>query len=292
MPIRKHVDDFFSYILYEKMYSINTFKAYRQDIKKFNDFLISLGLNNLDNLNYDFFLQFLRHLQHLGLRDTSRKRAMAVVKSFFVFLKRKDRIDKNPAKYIETIKIEKKIPQILTVQEINKFLDFMESLGDDLQILRDKAIIELLYGSGLRISEALNLTYNDIDNDVVRVGGKGAKQRIVPLSRIFLESLKKYNDKKKHFSNGDHIFTNGAGKKICRCHFYTKFKEYIKQFGITKMISPHTLRHCFATHMLDNGADLVIIKSLLGHESLDSTNIYLHLSLDHIKKKFLEFHPR
>jgi integrase/recombinase XerD len=294
MNIHQYISDFLDYLIYERGCSELTKEAYSYDLRKFSNYCEKKHIKDLNILNMQFFCEFLQHLSSLKLSISSKNRTVHAIRSFFKFMRRNELINNNPAKYIETIKKCHKIPNILTKNEMFILLEFVESLGHSFVNLRDKAILELLYGSGLRISEALNIKYKDIDGDFIKVLGKGNKERLVPLGKYFLESLKSYLnivDKEKKQPN-NFLFKTEEGKKLNRFTFFNNFKNYLKRSGILKNASPHTLRHCFATHMLDNGADLSVIQQILGHSSLETTGVYLHLSLKHVIEEYNKFNPR
>ena len=224
---------------------------------------------------------------------SSISRNLISIKVLFRFLKRERIINNNVALYLETPKLWQLIPEVLSLDEVERLLqqpDPNHPYG-----ARDKAILELLYASGLRVSEVCCIKINDVDDDCVRAFGKGSKERLVPLGKHALAAIDHYlnifrdqvdSEKQKA------LFVTKGGKPIDRVSVWRMIKDYAKKAGITKNISPHTLRHSFATHLLDNGAELRVIQEMLGHASITSTDRYTHVSKAHVQKAFDAFHPR
>lgn len=287
------VDDFSIYISSEKGLSIHSVDAYRRDIMHFVEFLAKSGVHNITDVKQEHIVSHLGHLKNQDYASSSISRALIAIKVLFRFLKRERIVEHNVALYLESPKLWQLIPDVLSGEEIENLI----AQPDDQTFLgaRDKAIIEVLYGSGLRVSEVCRLDIYDVDDDFVKVFGKGSKERIVPIGREAVKAIDHYlmfyrcqyeSEEMKR------LFLSKTGKPIDRITIWKMIKEYARNAGITKNISPHTLRHSFATHLLDNGADLRVIQEMMGHSNISSTDRYMHVSKAHIQKAFDDFHPR
>lgn len=287
--MQSEIRDFISYIASEKGLSLNTIEAYTRDLKKFNLFLQETAAPTLGKINSNHLIAFLSQLQDKGFAGTSMYRALITIKVFFRFLTKEGILSTNPAFYLESPKLWQLIPEVLSSNEVEKLL-----IQPDISIkegARDQAILEVLYASGLRVSELCSLNISSISEKSLRVMGKGNKERIVPLGEQALDSIDHY----LQFRDRDEeqaLFVNKRGKRIDRIFVWKMIKAYAKAGEITKNISPHTLRHSFATHLLDNGADLRIIQEMLGHASIGSTERYTHVSKSKLQEAFEAFHPR
>ena len=284
MDINKYLD----YLKYERKLSNNTILSYQNDLIKFSNHFNNkiVNLNEKDIRNY---------IHGLKLNSRSIAHNITVLNSFYSFLIEEDIIKVNPLENIKSPKLPNKLPNYLTEEEINKLLDIKLEKPYD---YRNKAMLETLYATGLRITELINLKLTDIDLDncFIRVYGKGSKERIVPLSDIAIKYLNIYINNYRSLIlvdiNSDYLFISNAKKKITRQGFFKILKQQAKICGLTKEISPHVLRHSFATHLLHHGADLRVIQELLGHSDISTTQIYTHLANDQIKKDYDEYHPR
>lgn len=286
------IEDFLNYIKFEKKLSEETRKNYQYDLSHFKLF-IENEITTFSNVSQSDIEKYLEYL-HKKLDARSIARNMVTLNNFFNYLVIEKEITKNPCEFISRPKLSKKLPQVLSVEEVDSLLDIKIRTVFD---YRNKAVLELLYSSGLRISEALNLTTRDIDfeNGIVRCFGKGSKERIVPISDYALLHLKNYYDKRALILKGkisDWFFLNNKGEKLSRQGFTKALKLILKKKNIKKDITPHMLRHSFATHMLSNGADLRSIQLLLGHSDISTTMIYTHVSKEKVKQDYKEFHPR
>tara|TARA_B100001059_G_scaffold231980_1_gene268885 strand:+ start:8585 stop:9484 length:900 start_codon:yes stop_codon:yes gene_type:complete len=289
--------DYEFYLRIERGLAENTVKNYSADIVALAQFISS---NNIEELPKDCsketLQQFIYH-QSKSVSTNSQARRISAIKSFFNFLIFEKLRANSPADLIEGPKLGRKLPVTLNLMEIEKIL-----LGVELSLpngQRNRAIIETLYGSGLRVSELVNLTLSNIffKEDIIKVTGKGNKQRLVPLGsyskkfiQIYKEEIRSLKKIKKEYN--DYLFLNRNGRKMTRAMIFTIVKKSAIKVGIKKKISPHTFRHSFATHLLENGADLRTIQVLMGHESITTTEIYTHLDNKHLKKVMEEFHPR
>lgn len=289
------IKDFLSYILSEKGGSQNTADAYLRDLTRFKVFLLERQVNDLAAVGHSLLYDFLKSMHEEGLSASTRRRHIACLKTFFRFAKREDYIEHNFTQYIETPAFWQELPEILTIQEMTLFLDtsHRKARGIDMRT-KNKAICELFYGSGLRVSELIELKVSDISEDnFVKVKGKGNKERIVPMtnhSRLAIEGY--WSLKRKDLKPDDPAFTTIRGKKLDRFEIFRMIQRHTIVCGITKKVTPHTFRHSMATHMLDNGADLAILQSILGHENVGSTGRYLHLTTAKLSEKFIKHHPR
>ena len=295
MSWRRLINDFKFYLQIERGLSKNTVMSYSHDISSFVDFMENSNIKESpQNCSKETLQQFI-FTQSKLIGSNSQARRVSALKSFFNFLIFENYCQDSPADLIEAPKIGRKLPQILNTNEIEKILDGIELNKSQGQ--RNRAIIETLYGSGLRVSELVEITLSNIfiKENIIRVNGKGGKQRLIPLGSYSKKFIQIYMDEIRPFEkikDEDILFLNRNGKKMSRAMIFTIIRNAAKKVGIKKKISPHTFRHSFATHLLENGADLRTIQLLLGHESIITTEIYTHLDNKHLKKVMEEFHPR
>jgi len=285
--------DFFLYLTAEKGLSLNTIKAYQNDLNRFINFLESQSVRDFNAVSQDQIVNFCALLQSHSYAQTSITRALIAIKVLFRYLKKEKLIFKNVAFYLESPKLWQVLPSVLSSSEVDRLLEQPDLSLD--QGLRDKAILEILYACGLRVSELCRLKLYDVDDNFVRVYGKGGKERTVPIGRKALEALDIYLTRCRPDMGDDAeqpLFSGSRGKPINRVQVWKMIKRYTGAAGIQKNISPHTLRHSFATHLLDNGADLRVIQELLGHGAISSTDRYTHVSRSHLTDSFRQFHPR
>ena len=290
LPFSYYRNKFLNYLKMEKNYSLHTLINYKRDLKELESFLEN-NFKNLDIKEIDYFIlrKFLASLSsRISKRSMARK--ISTLKSFFKFLMREGIIKSNPAASLIYPRQEKKLPTFLTEEEIVRLLESIK--GEDFISLRDKAILEFLYSCGARVSEVINLKKEDIDliGGTVKVKGKGRKERILPLGEPAIRAIKKYLDKRK--DNSSFLFVNYKGERLSDRGVRLILGKYIKKLAFKFRVSPHTLRHSFATHLLNRGADLRSVQELLGHSSISTTQIYTHLSVDRLKKIYEKAHPR
>ena len=291
MILNDLIEEFLRYLLIDKGYSNNTIESYKRDLIKFLEYNKN---KNINSINTEDIKDYIKYLSKDNLNEKSISRNISCLKSFYKFLVIENIIENNPAEALFIPKIKKSLPSILTEDEILKLLDI--NLTDNYSY-RNKAMFELMYSTGLRVSELVNLKLSDIDfnSDIVRIFGKGSKERIVPLGEFASESLKIYinnyrsNMLKKY--NNDYLFLNNHGKQMTRQGCFKIIKNIAKEKGINKDLSPHTLRHSFASHLLKYGADLRTIQELLGHSDISTTQIYTHISNEKLKENYKDFHP-
>ena len=282
--VTKYID----YLQFERKLSNNTLKSYQNDLKDFDTYFHG----NLQNVTYKDIQNYLSTIQEKNTRTISHY--ITVINSFYTFLVNDNIISKNPCVNIKSPKLPKTLPTFLTEEEVDKLLDINCITPYD---YRNKAMLEILYATGLRISELCNLKITDVDinNSLVRVFGKGRKERIIPVSDYALSFLEKYV---RFYRNeilrekvSDYLFISNSKTQISRQGFFKIIKKECNRAGIEKNVSPHVLRHSFATHLLKHGADLRVIQELLGHEDISTTQIYAHLVNEKIKNDY-EYHPR
>lgn len=290
--MQQHILDYINYIYIEKKLSNNTKEAYLKDLNEFKEYLKD---KEITKVNTNDIRNFINHLSDNNIKDSSLARKIVSIKTFFDYMMKTNVIKINPAEKIESPKLKKNLPKVLNQEEVNKLLEYKATNALE---YRNKAMLELIYASGLRVSELVNLTVNDINlNDCyVKVFGKGKKERIVPLCDITIKILDIYiNNFRNSLLKGhltDKLFLSSYGKGITRQGFFKVLKQIAKIQGINKEFSPHTLRHSFATHLLECGADLRSIGEMLGHENIKTTQIYTHLSNNKKRKDYEEYHPR
>ena len=290
--MKEDINDYIKYIYIEKKLSNNTKIAYERDLLSFCEYLKNKSINNI---NTNDIRKYINYLSDNNEKDKTIARKIVSVRTFFAYLMREKKISVNPCERIELPKIKKTLPKILTEDEINMLLDFRPNTALE---HRNYAMLNLLYASGLRVSELVSLGLNDINyrDNYIRVFGKGKKERIVPIPTITTNILDEYvNIYRNSLLKGyltDKVFISSYGKPITRQGFFKFLKKHAKKMGINKDFSPHTLRHSFATELLEYGADLKSVGEMLGHENIKTTQIYTHLSNNKIKKDYEEYHPR
>ncbi len=281
---------YLDYLKYECKYANNTIDSYKYELKEYQ---IYFKNHNLLNINTDELKDYIRKTTKNN-KTTSISHKITVIKSFYNFLLNDELISKNPCMSLKMPKKDKLLPIYLTIEEINKLLDIKL---DNLYNYRDKAILELLYATGIRISELVKLKISNIDfkEDLIRVMGKGSKERIIPITDEAKSYLDKYIYDYRPImiknNNTEYVFVNRYGKPLSRQSVFKFIKLECLKKSIKKDISPHTIRHTFATHLLQNGADLRVIQELLGHSDITTTQIYAHLINEQLKKDYEEYHP-
>lgn len=283
--------DFINYLLIDKKYSEDTILSYKNDLEKFFRFFKNISIKNI---NRDDLRNYLKYLNDLELSEKSISHNISTLRSFYKFLVAEEYLDSNLVMFIDLPKIPKNLPNVLSIEEVDKLLDIDVH---DKYSSRNKAMLELMYSSGLRVSELINLKVVDIslDEALVRVLGKGSKERIVPIGdcainalNVYMSTYRKELVKKQ---SSDYLFLSSLGNKMSRQAFFKIIKAIALEKNIKTEISPHTLRHSFATHMLNYGADLRSIQELLGHSDISTTQIYTHISKNKISDDYKNSHP-
>ncbi len=292
------IDDFSNFLKFEKNFSDNTLDAYIRDIKKLEAFVMS-ELDNISpqTINYENLQEYIYQLSKNKISERSQARGISSIKAFFKYLLEEEYRDDNPAALLEGPKLGLYLPDTLSEDDINKIIDCIDISTDIGK--RNQCILEVLYGCGLRVSELVDLKISNINfkEDFIIVEGKGEKMRLVPLAKSTAEFIKDYiqtvrNKSKINKKHEDTLFLNSRGTNMSRVIVFIIIKELTQKAGISKSISPHTFRHSFATHLLQNGADLRFIQEMLGHSSITTTQIYTRLKTEELREVILNFHPR
>jgi integrase/recombinase XerD len=290
------VDQYISYLVFEKGLSEKTIESYSSDLSKYLEFLKQKGVKDITQADTPMILKHLIALRESGLGSKSCARHLITLRGFYKFLAQEKVLEFDPAKLIDLPKSGLKLPDVLSVSEVNLLLnipDINTPLGK-----RNSAMLELLYAAGLRVSELVNLKFLDVNLEAcfVRVMGKGSKERIVPFG---LYAKNKIDDYVNHsrpllLKNriSKYLFVARAGKPMTRQGFWKLLKQYVKQAKIKKKVTPHSLRHSFASHLLEGGADLRTVQVMLGHVDISSTQIYTHVTRDHLRQIHEKYHPR
>ncbi len=288
--MQEEIKEYLDYVLIEKKLSKNTVLSYESDLKHYKNFMKNKKIKDIKKEDISNFIKYLRSI---NLNEKSINHIIGTIKNFhsYFFLHYKVH---NVTENIARLKTNKTLPKVLTIEEVDILLDIDLITPYD---YRNKAMLELMYSSGLRISELLNLTLMDIDinNNLVKVFGKGSKERIIPIGDYATEALSKYIDEYRSYLikfPTNILFLNNHGKNMSRSGFFKILNSIAEKKGIKKEISPHMLRHSFATHMLEGGADLRSIQELLGHENMSTTSIYTHVRTDLLRENYDKFHPR
>lgn len=292
------VTEYATYLASEKMKSNNTIQSYSSDVLNYLYYLENVkGITDIKNVTNEDIKNYLAYLKKMGYSPSSSSRALSTLKSFHKFLVLEHYIKHNPTLSISAPKLDKKLPTVLSVEEVMMLLN---SLNDDTPYnARNRAMIEVMYGTGLRVSELVNLKLNELHltSKMISTTGKGSKERIVPINdyaaKVLRDYIVKYRPELvKNGKDNNYIFLNNQGQPLSRQSFFLILKRLTKDAGIEKEISPHTLRHSFATHLLEAGTDLRYIQEMLGHEDISTTQIYTHLSKQKIKSVYNSAHPR
>ena len=296
--MKQQIDTYLNHLAVERGFSGNTIMAYRNDLYSLLKDLESKNLSDWKSVTTDHLLKFVLLLQEKGYSETTRARKTAAVRSYFAFLVDDRLIENSPAAELSSPKIGRSLPTALSEEEVTRVLEAPMAV-DTPESRRDKAMLELLYATGMRVTELVSLRVNDVNlsGGFVRCIGKGNKERLIPFHEQALDALAFYIEEgRDSFLNGNPkepaLFLNRRGEQLTRQGFWLILKEYARKAGITSPVTPHTLRHSFATHMLRGGASLRQVQEFLGHASIASTQIYTHLTDDHLREQFEEAHPR
>lgn len=289
------VENFINFLERDKRLSLNTLQSYRRDIEQYITYLRELNLHNISNTNKTTVIAYLLSLQKKGRATSTISRNLASLRSFYQYAAKNKILDSDPTIELESPKVEKKLPQILSTQEVELLLEQPKCV--DLKGFRDKAMLELLYATGIRVSELISLNMTDINLDISFIKcNKGSRERMIPVGSIATNALQEYINKSRGLliQNRDEkaLFVNINGKRLTRQGFWKIIKQYKNQAKINKDITPHTLRHSFAAHLLENGADLRSIQEMLGHSDISSTQIYAQIAKNKIKEIYKKTHPR
>ena len=293
------IKGFKSYLQLELSLSSNSVDAYLRDVEKFVQYLKLIELDVApEKVEQTQIEEFLQWVSEVGLNARSQARILSGLKAFYKYLIMEDILEVAPTELLEAPKIGRKLPEVLSIEEINAIISAVDLSKD--QGERNKALLETLYSCGLRVSELINLKISNLilNEGFIRVVGKGDKERITPIGSVAIRHIKTYvKTKRNHMKNidaasEDILFLNRRGKQLTRVMIFTIIKKLVEKAGITKIVSPHTFRHSFATHLVEGGADLRAIQEMLGHESITTTEIYTHLDREYLRQAILDFHPR
>lgn len=289
------VQKYVNYLEQGKHLATNTLQSYKRDIEQYISYLQELSVIGITNTSKSTIIAYLLHLQKKGRATSTISRNLASIRSFYQYLTKNKVIEYDPTIELESPRVEKKLPQILSTQEVELLLDQPKCV--DLKGYRDKAMLELLYATGIRVSELINLNLSDINFDVGFIKcNKKNKERIIPIGSLALKALQDYINKARKnmvkYSDEKALFVNVNGNRLTRQGFWKIIKQYRIQAKIGKDITPHTLRHSFAAHLLENGADLRSIQEMLGHSDISSTQIYAQIARNRIKEVYKKTHPR
>ena len=301
--VRERVDNFLEHLSVEKGYSLNTLSAYKIDLTQFLDYLMALaeerrwvwaGVEKPDIISY------IRHLKEgRQYASSTVARKVAAIKSFFHFLWREGHISDDPTAALDSPRVEKRLPRVISFEEVKSLLAQPSKEGG-VKGSRDRALLQLLYATGMRASEVVSLNLDDLNlaSASVRCWGKGSKERIIPIHAQAVATLRDYVERgRREFLKPENageraLFLNQRGKRLTRQGLWLIVKGYVKEAGLSEGVTPHTLRHSFATHMLDGDADLINVQQLLGHASVSTTQIYTHVSSERLREVYDKSHPR
>lgn len=290
--VREYID----YLKIERGLSENTLESYGRDLRQYLVYLKTNNITSLSETTKTTIITYLFYLQKKGKASSTISRNLASIRSFYQYLVNEQYIKKDPTLNLESPKMEKRLPKVLTVKEVDLLLkqpDIREPLG-----LRDKAMLELLYATGIRVSEMISLNIDNINLEMgyIRCMGKGSKERIIPVGNIATRYLREYLAGSRQTllkdSSEQALFVNHYGNRLTRQGFWKIIKAYAQKANINTKITPHTLRHSFATHLLENGADLRSVQEMLGHSDISTTQIYTHLTRKRIREVYEKTHPR
>lgn len=292
--MEKHIKQFLDFLQNEKKLSNNTLQSYNRDINQYKEYLEKNNINYL-KVDNEQINTYMKYLQDIGKKTSTISRNLASIRSFYQYLIRIKKIKHDPTENIQSPKVEKRVPSVLTSQEVELLLDQPKDV--DLKGTRDKAMLEVAYATGMRVTEIISLNVEDVHIEEGYVTCKNAgKQRNIPLGSISIKALKEYIDEARPImikdENETALFVNVNGKRLTRQGFWKIVKFYKEQAHITKDITPHVLRHSFATHLLQNGADLKAIQTMLGHSDISSTQVYMQFQDSGLKNIYKKAHPR
>jgi integrase/recombinase XerD len=291
------LEDYMHFLQVERQLSGNTLVSYKRDLDEYLDYVGKAGIETIDDVDRAAIVTHLHRLQENGKSARSVSRHISSIRSFHQFLLRENVTKQDPTVHLELPKLEQKLPRVLSMDEVGKLIDSPDRSKP--QGVRDNALLEILYGTGMRVSELIGLDLDDIHLSMgfVRVFGKGGKERIIPLGgkaisacRTYIENARPVFTMKQ--KNTDALFVNMRGSRLTRQGCWKLLKGHALKAGIQKELTPHILRHSFATHLIENGADLRAVQEMLGHADISTTQIYTHVSRSRLKEVYVKFHPR
>ena len=289
------VQKFVNFLERDKRLSLNTLQSYRRDIEQYFTYLQEINLQNITNTNKTTVIAYLLYLQKKGRATSTISRNLASIRSFYQYISKNKIVENDPTSELESPKVEKKLPQILSTEEVELLLEQPQCV--DLKGFRDKAMLELLYATGIRVTELITLNMQDISLEMAFIKcNKGSRERMIPIGSMAVAAVKEYLVKSRPLLiqkiDEKALFVNINGGRLTRQGFWKIIKQYKNQAKINKDITPHTLRHSFAAHLLENGADLRSIQEMLGHSDISSTQIYAQIAKNKIKEIYKKTHPR
>lgn len=294
--MEQQIEEYLAYLSVERGLAPNTLDAYGRDLRAYARFLQKHNVNSFRDAEKDAVRAYLEELHNMGRASSTISRNLAAIKSFYQFLLAENLIEKDPTAHLESPKVEKRLPRVLNLNEVEALLN--QPTLENPHSIRDKAMLEVIYATGLRVSELISLDLTDINLEAgyLRCLGKGDKERIVPLGSVAIKYLELYLQVARHElvrrSGETALFVNHHGRRLTRQGFWKILKRYAQEAGIDVNITPHTLRHSFATHLLENGADLRSVQEMLGHADISTTQIYTHVTRNRLKEVYRKSHPR
>ena len=294
--MQEYIDNFMSYLSIERGLAHNTLLAYSRDLKQYVRFLAEKGIHAAAPVKREDITAYIFHQKSSGLSTSSISRSLAAIKMFHRFLVRENLSPRDPTDLVDTPRLWKRVPDVLSTNEIAGII--AAAKGKKAQQVRDQAILELFYASGMRVSELVALKLEQINLDVgyVRCIGKGQKERIIPIGKNAREAVRRYLETVRprlaKAGTSPHLFLSRLGRNLSRQSVWKIIKHYARKAGIKKVIKPHTLRHSFATHLLEHGADLRAVQEMLGHADISTTQIYTHVDRERLRTIHKQFHPR
>ena len=290
------IEPFQEYLLLEQGASPETQAAYYRDVTRFAGYAVGRGATSPLEVTAKLLREYLYHLKDLGLAPASIRRNVSALRTYFRFLLGEGHLTRDPSERIESPKRWRTLPEVLTVAEVDRLLG--SPTLDDPLVFRDRALLELAYAAGLRVSEWISIGVRDVmfDEGLVRVFGKGSKERLVPIGRRAISALATYvrelRPRLEHGQGKGVLFLNARGEPLTRMGAWKILRKYVDRAGIEKPVSPHTLRHSFATHLLEGGADLRAVQEMLGHADISTTQIYTHVDREYLRTVHRQYHPR
>ena len=294
--LRFHLERFDDFLTLEQGASGRTIEAYRRDVTRLVDYARTRAAALPSDITSKLLREFVFHLKDVGLSPSSIRRNISAVRTYFRFLLAEGAVTRDPSERIETPKRWRTLPEVLTVEEVLRLL--AAPTLDDPLAFRDRAMLELAYGAGLRVSEWITIGVRDLllEDKLVRVFGKGSKERLVPIGRSAIGAIATYTrelrPKLEHGGGKGMLFLNSRGEPLSRMGAWKILRRYVERAGIEKHVSPHTLRHSFATHLLEGGADLRAVQEMLGHADISTTQIYTHVDREYLRQVHKQYHPR
>ena len=300
--MRQSVETFLNYLVVERGVSSNTLAAYRNDLYQLSSYLESLhsgkeNTSGLEKVDENAISDYMLHLHERGYSETTRARKVASAKSMFNFLLQEGVIQSDPTQNLNSPRVGRSLPEVMTMQEVDRLLE-APAAGGTPDAMRNRAMLELLYATGMRVSELVSLNLDDInlERGSIRCFGKGAKERLLPIHPKAVDAVRNYLDEARervaNRRSGRAVFLNRRGERLTRQGFWMILRGYAQRAGLNGKITPHTIRHSFATHLLRRGAPLRYVQELLGHVSITTTQVYTHLTSEHVRAEYDKAHPR